>query len=55
MNTTLKRFLPILLILLGLYLLLWMGQAPVAGVCMVIGIVMILERIWPEKWGSEQK
>lgn len=55
MNQILKKTSPYLLILLGLFLLLWMGQAPTAGVCLVIGIVMIIEKIWPEEWEADKK
>lgn len=55
MNSALKKLSPYLLILLGLFLLLWMNQAPAAGVCLLIGIVMAIESIWPEKWGAENK
>ena len=50
-----KRMLPYVLILIGLILLLFAGQAIPAGVCFLLGIVMIIERIWPEKWGSDEK
>lgn len=30
-----------------------MFQGFVAITCMVIGIVMLIERRWPEKWGDE--
>ena len=41
------KVLPLLLIFLG-FLTLDMFQGFVALTCMVIGIVMIIERIWPE-------
>lgn len=44
--------LPFLLIVFG-FLTLDMFQGFIALACMVIGIVMIIERIWPEKWGDE--
>ena len=43
------------LIILGLFLLFYLGMAQIAGVCLLIGIVMIIEKIWPEKWGTENK
>ena len=55
MNSTFIKLLPYLLILFGLLLLFIIGQAIPAGVCFLIGIVMILERIWPEKWESDIK
>lgn len=30
-----------------------MFQGYVALACMVIGITMLIERKWPEKWGDE--
>ena len=48
-----KKALPFLLILFGFLLLPFFRGLP-AITCMVIGIVMILERIWPEKWGDEK-
>lgn len=47
----LMNFLPFLLIFLG-FLTLDMFQGFVAIACMVIGIVILIERIWPEKWTS---
>ena len=49
------KLLPYLLILLGLLLLFFLGQALAAGVCFLIGIVMLFEKIRPEKWGGEDK
>lgn len=49
-----KKLYPYLLILLGLFLLLFIGQALVAGSCILIGIVMVIERIWPEKWAADK-
>ena len=46
-----RKLSPYFLILLGLLLLFYMGQAIPAGVCFLLGYVMIIERIWPEKWG----
>lgn len=53
MNTTLKKLSPFLLILLGLLLLFFIGQAEAAGVCLLLGIVMVILQIWPEKWGAD--
>ena len=50
-----KKSLPYLLILLGLCLLFFMDQAPAAGVCLLLGIVMIILQIWPEKWEAEKQ
>ena len=49
-----KKLSPYLLILLGLFVLFFMDMAEVAGVCLLIGIVMIFEQIWPEEWESEK-
>lgn len=45
---------PVLLIVFG-FLTLDMFQGYVAIAFMVIGIVMIIERIWPEKWDSDNE
>lgn len=50
-----KRILPYALILIGLILLLFAGQAIPAGVCFLLGVVMIIERIWPEEWDADKK
>jgi len=50
-----KILTPYLLIVLGLFLLFWMCMAVPAGVCLLLGIVIILERIWPEEWEAENK
>ena len=50
----LMRTLPWLLIVFG-FLTLNMFQGFVAITCMVIGIVMLIERVWPEKWNDENK
>ena len=48
------KALPWVLIFGGFYLLNMM-PAIVAGGCMVVGITMLLERRWPEKWGEKNK
>jgi hypothetical protein len=53
-NKHLKKAMPWLLIVFG-FLTLNMFQGYVALACMVIGIVMIIERIWPEKWDDDNK
>ena len=50
----LMKAMPWLLIVFG-FLTLNMFQGYVALACMVIGIVMIIERIWPEKWDNDNK
>lgn len=54
MNASLERFFPYLLILLGMLLLFFVEQPLAAGVCFQFGIVMIILRIWPEKWDAEE-
>lgn len=49
-----KKVTPFLLVLLGFIVLAYNGQAIVAGALMVIGITIILNWIWPEKWGEEE-
>ena len=50
----LMKVLPWLLIVLG-FLTLNMVQGFVAITCLVIGIVMLIERKWPEKWDDENQ
>lgn len=50
MNSTLQSLLPYIAVLLGLLFLFYLGMAIPAGVCFLVGIVMIIERKWPEKW-----
>jgi len=47
------RLLPWVLILGG-FCTLNMLPAVLCGSCMVVGITMLLERIWPEQWGKEE-
>ena len=54
MNMALKKLSPYLIILLGLFLLFFLGQAEASGVCMLMGIVMVIESIWPEKWDANK-
>lgn len=49
----LMKAMPWGLIVLG-FLTLNMFQGFIAITCMVIGIEMFLERIWPEKWDTEK-
>ena len=46
------QLMPLALIALGFVMLNFL-PAFIAGTFMVIGIVMIIECKWPEKWGSE--
>ena len=52
-NSIFMTFLPWLLIVFGFFTL-GMFQGYIAITCMVIGITMLLERIWPEKWGADK-
>lgn len=49
-NKKMKILYPYLLILLGLFLLFFLGQALVAGVFILLGIVIVIEKKWPEQW-----
>lgn len=51
-NKILMKAMPWLLILFG-FLTQDMYQGMIPMTCMVIGIVMLIERIWPEKCGDE--
>lgn len=48
------KAMPWMLIVFG-FLTLNMFQGYLAITCMVIGIVMLIERLWPEKLYDEQK
>ena len=50
-NRLITKAMPWLLIVFG-FLTLDIFQGFVAIPCMVIGIVMLFERRWPEKWGN---
>ena len=52
-RSLLMKALPWLLIVFGFFTLN-MFQGYLALACMVIGIVMKIERVWPEKWGKEE-
>ena len=49
----LNIIMPLLVIVLGLLLLQLFGIY-VGGLCIVFGIVMLIERKWPEKWENEE-
>lgn len=53
MNSTKKQLAPLFLILFGFILLFFIGHAISAGICFLIGIVVLIENIWPEKWGKD--
>ena len=54
-DIVMEKWTSMLLILMGLFLLLYLNMPPVAGVCLLIGIVMTIEKKWPEEWKSEKK
>ncbi len=51
MNRIQKIVTPFLLIVIGLLLLFILGQAEIAGICLLVGIVSTINLIIPEKWG----
>ena len=55
MNSVLKKIVPYFLLLLGLLLLLFVEKPVPAGVLFLLAIAMIIESIWPEEWGTENK
>lgn len=42
------------LFLLGVIFLILMEMPIPAGICILIGAVIILESIWPEKWITDE-
>lgn len=46
------KIMPYLLIIIGILLLLFLDLPIPAGACVLIGLVMIFDKIWPEKWGA---
>jgi len=55
MKSLFKKSTPLLLLFLGVFLLIIMSQPIPAGICIVLSIVIPIERMWPEKWGNEGK
>ena len=53
LSSNMKKLYPYLLILFGLLLLFCIGIAEIAGICLLLGIVMIIESIWPEQWDAD--
>ena len=51
-NGWLMKAMPLFLIVFGFFTLN-MFQGYLALTCMVVGIVMLIERVSPEKWGVE--
>ena len=54
MKPVYKTFLPYLLIVFGFLFLGYTNIAIIAGPIIIIGFVMILERIWPEEWPQKE-
>ena len=53
-NEKLMKAMPWLLIFGGFYALTILPPV-VAGGCMVVGITVLLNQVWPEKWGEMQE
>lgn len=49
-----KHFTPFLLILVSFFLLFFMDKPIPAIIFLLLGIVMIIEMIWPEKWETDK-
>ncbi len=55
MSSTIKTIVPYLILFIGLFILFMIPKfAYASGVLLLVGIVMQIERIWPEKWGAEK-
>lgn len=54
MITVLKKLSPYILIIIGLLLLFFINNALPVGVCVLLGLIMLIERKWPEKWETEE-
>ncbi len=52
---TMKKVLPYLLLLFGLLFLILLSRPVPAGIFILVGIVCIIEKIWPEKWMGVDK
>lgn len=52
MKIIFKKTIPYLLIFFGLFLLFFLGNAQLSGISLLIGIVMVIDSIWPEKWSK---
>ena len=53
MNKVMKKTTPLLLILFGLFFLIFLNKPIPAGVLLLFGIVDAIEQIWPEKWKTK--
>lgn len=54
MNSTFLIVVPYLLIIIGLLALFFNNSAILAGPLILLGIVMIIETLWPEKWDVDK-
>lgn len=54
MNSLVSKLLPIFLIFMGVLVLFAFNMGIVAGVSILVGIVIIIERLFPEKWGRDE-
>ena len=55
MNTLLKKTLPLLLILLGFLILCFIEKPIISGIFILLGIIMMIERKWPERMNSKNQ
>lgn len=55
LSNNMKKSYPNLIILLGLLILFFLPFAEVAFACFILGLVMIIESVWPEKWGDDSQ
>lgn len=53
MNKSLKNATPYFLLLIGLFFLIIINIPILAGLFCMLGIFIILEEKWPEKWGDD--
>ena len=55
MNKTIIKLFSYLLILAGLLALFLRDSGKIAGPFVLLGIIMIIESIWLEKWDADKK
>lgn len=55
MNSAILKLVPFLLIIIGLLVLFLKNSAILAGLLILLGIVMIIEILWPEKWDVDRQ
>lgn len=54
-SESLKKAMPWLFILGGVYTLVATKLPIVSGLLLVVGITLLIEKIWPEEWGESNK